>query len=372
MANRTQSKRITLSGFILAASVVFIYTFYRPKIVGKNLDIDIGWKTKIYQENRQEKRIVSKNNEPTQRSKESLLLRRIPQVICIGVKKCGTGALKSFLGKHPKVKLPTEAEPHFFDNNATFEKGVEYYRSLMPLSRKDEITMEKTPKYFVTEWVPERIHKFYASQSIRPKFILTLCNPIDRFYSEFVHVYTGKTYNITRKIKKNPTVAELVHELTENVSSTLNEIVRSNNLSSNHKHVAFTQFIRNNYEASLLTNGFYMFHLSRWLRYFSKDQLLIVNGEEIIKRPWNVIEKIQDFLGVDKIITKKDFFYNNEKGFYCVHSCLGDNKGRTRSLSLEKRSPFPLLTLDDRITLRKFYEPLNDALYKFLHRTFYW
>ena len=53
--------------------------------------------------------------------------RRLPQVIIIGVKKCGTRALLEFLKLHPKVKAPGP-EPHFFDRY--YHLGLNWYRSV--------------------------------------------------------------------------------------------------------------------------------------------------------------------------------------------------------------------------------------------------
>ena len=56
--------------------------------------------------------------------KEKLLFyRRLPRVIAIGAKKCGTGALRFFLSKHSKVKVSYKDEPHFFDNSTIFKNN---------------------------------------------------------------------------------------------------------------------------------------------------------------------------------------------------------------------------------------------------------
>jgi len=51
--------------------------------------------------------------------------RRLPDVIIIGVKKCGTRALLEFLRAHPAVKAPGP-EVHFFDRH--YDKGLDWYR----------------------------------------------------------------------------------------------------------------------------------------------------------------------------------------------------------------------------------------------------
>ena len=52
-------------------------------------------------------------------------VRRLPQAIIIGVKKCGTRALLEYLRIHPDIKAPGP-EPHFFDGN--YHLGLDWYR----------------------------------------------------------------------------------------------------------------------------------------------------------------------------------------------------------------------------------------------------
>ena len=52
-------------------------------------------------------------------------VRRLPQAIIIGVKKCGTRALLEYLRIHPDIRAPGP-EPHFFDRN--YHLGLDWYR----------------------------------------------------------------------------------------------------------------------------------------------------------------------------------------------------------------------------------------------------
>ncbi|XP_023241916.1 heparan sulfate glucosamine 3-O-sulfotransferase 4-like [Centruroides sculpturatus] len=52
-------------------------------------------------------------------------LRKLPQALIIGVKKCGTRALLEFLRLHPDVRAPGP-EIHFFDRY--YRRGMEWYR----------------------------------------------------------------------------------------------------------------------------------------------------------------------------------------------------------------------------------------------------
>lgn len=83
--------------------------------------------------------------------------RRLPEAIIIGVRKCGTRALLAFSGLNPRV-ITAEREVHYFDRN--YKNGPEWYRNQMPYSTSNQITMEKTPGYFINTLAPMRIKAF--------------------------------------------------------------------------------------------------------------------------------------------------------------------------------------------------------------------
>uniref|UniRef100_A0AAY5EG94 Sulfotransferase n=1 Tax=Electrophorus electricus TaxID=8005 RepID=A0AAY5EG94_ELEEL len=96
--------------------------------------------------------------------------KEFPQAIIIGVKKGGTRALLEFLRVHPDVRA-VGAEPHFFDR--FYEKGLEWYRNIMPRTLEGQITMEKTPSYFVTREAPRRVY----AMSRHTKLIVVVRDP---------------------------------------------------------------------------------------------------------------------------------------------------------------------------------------------------
>lgn len=75
--------------------------------------------------------------------------RRIFQALIIGVRKCGTRALLEMLFLHPKIQKAA-GEVHFFDRDDNYNLGLEWYRQKMPYSFADQVTIEKSPSYFVT------------------------------------------------------------------------------------------------------------------------------------------------------------------------------------------------------------------------------
>ena len=78
--------------------------------------------------------------------------KRFPSAIIIGVKKGGTRALLNMLEAHPDI-VSAHREIHYFDYEENFRRGVEFYIDQMPISQPGQITIEKSPHYFVTEYV---------------------------------------------------------------------------------------------------------------------------------------------------------------------------------------------------------------------------
>ncbi|NXP38847.1 HS3S4 sulfotransferase, partial [Leiothrix lutea] len=111
--------------------------------------------------------------------------KRLPQALIIGVKKGGTRALLEAIRAHPDVRA-VGTEPHFFDRN--YEKGLEWYRNVMPKTLEGQITMEKTPSYFVTNEAPRRIHNMAKDT----KLIVVVRNPVTRAISDYTQTLSKK------------------------------------------------------------------------------------------------------------------------------------------------------------------------------------
>ncbi|XP_033887537.2 heparan sulfate glucosamine 3-O-sulfotransferase 4-like [Acipenser ruthenus] len=255
--------------------------------------------------------------------------KKLPHAIIIGVKKGGTRALLEALRVHPDVRA-VGVEPHFFDRN--YEKGFAWYRDLMPSTLEGQITMEKTPSYFVTNEAPRRIH----SMARDTKLIVVVRNPVTRAISDY-----------TQTLSKKPEIPSF--EVLAFKNRTLGLIDAS---------------------WSALRIGIYALHLETWLQYFPLSQMLFVSGERLIIDPAGEMAKVQDFLGLKRIVTDKHFYFNKTKGFPCLKKpedssaprCLGKSKGRTH----------PKIDPDVIHRLRKFYKPFNMMFYQMSGEDFQW
>lgn len=90
------------------------------------------------------------------------------KALVIGVRKCGTRALLEMLYLHPRIQKAA-GEVHFFDRDENYWKGLEWYRQKMPHSFRGQITIEKSPSYFVTPEVSCSI--LFLSVSLQLGFV---------------------------------------------------------------------------------------------------------------------------------------------------------------------------------------------------------
>ncbi|XP_030152613.1 heparan sulfate glucosamine 3-O-sulfotransferase 3A1 [Lynx canadensis] len=255
--------------------------------------------------------------------------KQLPQAIIIGVKKGGTRALLEFLRVHPDVRA-VGAEPHFFDRS--YDKGLAWYRDLMPRTLDGQITMEKTPSYFVTREAPARI----SAMSKDTKLIVVVRDPVTRAISDY-----------TQTLSKRPDIP------------TFESLTFKNRT---------TGLIDTSWSAIRI--GIYAKHLEHWLRHFPIGQMLFVSGERLISDPAGELGRVQDFLGLKRIITDKHFYFNKTKGFPCLKKaegsskphCLGKTKGRTH----------PEIDREVVRLLRDFYRPFNLKFYQMTGQDFGW
>ncbi|XP_055934068.1 heparan sulfate glucosamine 3-O-sulfotransferase 1-like [Argiope bruennichi] len=256
--------------------------------------------------------------------------RRLPQCIIIGARKCGTRALLEFLNLHPMIQKATE-EIHFFDDDEKYALGLDWYRRRMPYSFPGQITVEKSPAYFITPSVPERIRQMNPSV----KLLLIVRDPVTRLISDYAQLASNKA----RKERSLASFEDLV--LTADGSVNLG------------------------YKAVRI--GMYSLFFPRWLRTFPREQIHIVDGDNLIVDPFHEIQKIEDFLGLGHRVMKKNFYYNETKGFFCVRNatadkCLNDSKGRKH----------PNVSSEVIRTLRMFYGPHNQHFFRQAGVTFNW
>jgi hypothetical protein len=194
---------------------------------------------------------------------------RVVDFIIMGTQKGGTSALAINISKHPDIYIdnnpdPTKSEIHFFDIN--WKKGLEWYKRHFNYSKK--MVGEKTPELMYLDYT------FPLIQSINPyvKIILILRNPIERAYSAWKH---AANYGETRSFEDS------INDEIENIKNKLDK--------NKTFFTSITQYLQ---------RGLYYKQIINILKWFSKDNLLILINEEVLKDMTTEYNKVYSFLNL--------------------------------------------------------------------------
>ncbi|KAL6087649.1 hypothetical protein STEG23_017367 [Scotinomys teguina] len=206
------------------------------------------------------------------------------------------------------------------------------FRDLMPRTLEGQITMEKTPSYFVTREAPARI----SAMSKDTKLIVVVRDPVTRAISDY-----------TQTLSKRPDIPSFESLTFRNRSAGLIDT-----------------------SWSAIQIGLYAKHLEPWLRHFPLGQMLFVSGERLVSDPAGELRRVQDFLGLKRIITDKHFYFNQTKGFPCLKKAEGS--GKPHCLGKTKGRAHPAIAREVLRQLRDFYRPFNRKFYQMTGRDFGW
>jgi len=252
----------------------------------------------------------------------------------------------------------------------------------MPPTTERQLTIEKTPSYFVTKVAPDRIRNMsltagYGVDGVR--LIVVVRDPVTRAVSDY-----------TQAAVKRPDLPPFdrlafIDEPTKKVGG---------------ESITTTDRVVNTSWGAIKI-GLYARHFERWLRHFRPDRIHFVHGERLVADPAGELGLVQDFLGLRRVITADWFYFNSTKGFPCLrlppslseqrtvadmtssmatltrssstggHSlvnrtsplrCLGKTKGRTH----------PIIDEAFLQRLRDFYQPFNEKFYSMTGINFGW
>ena len=278
-------------------------------------------------------RLTTWNSDTTEKIVGEDLKKRLPKAIIIGSNKSGTRALLVILKMHPDIKACPD-EVHFFNREENYLLGLEWYRARMPKSTEDQLTIEKSPAYFTTRKVPERVYNM--SKNI--KLLVIVKDPTIRAISEYTQL----------ALKPNSSLPQFEDYVT----------TKQNNV---------------NKERGIVKSGVYIKHLNRWLKFFPLSQIHFVSGEQLIQNPAAEIKLVEKFLNLRPLITEKNFYFNKTKGFPCFIGKIGlHGKKKNGCLKGTKGRKHVLVANDVIKLLQDYYRPFNQALYKAVDRDFHW
>ena len=196
------------------------------------------------------------------------------------------------------------------------------------------MTIEKTPAYFITKKAPMRIWQMNP----RVRLLLIVRDPVTRVLSDYTQILSSRT-------AQNLSFSSFEELVIDPETSDINLSYKAVQISLYHQH------------------------FRRWLVYFPRSHIHIVDGDQLIAHPARELAKVENFLGLPHKLTSDMFYFNTTKGFYCMkrrisheERCLGSSKGRKHP------------DIDKKVLrkLRKFYAPHNEVFFNLTGRTFDW
>ena len=182
----------------------------------------------------------------------------LPNLIIIGAQKCGTSALHYYLAQHPDISMSKPKELDFFIEEKNWGRGLGWYEKHW--RRNTIVRGEASPNYTahpIFPGVPEKIAKVVPEA----KFIFLVRDPIARIVSGYIHNYTfGRENGDFRDV-----VSKYIHR------------------------------------------SLYMYQLDQFLSYFSPEQILILDSDDLKDKRSATLEEVFRFLGVEHGFSSERF-----------------------------------------------------------------
>ena len=228
-------------------------------------------------------------------------LNRMPKVnfIGIGTQKAGTSWLAEAINEHPDIYIHPKKEAHFFNKEKFYFNTFHYERTFK--SKQEKIVGEITPAYISEKKVAQKIFKYNSDI----KLIAILRDPTARCISQYKMEMSRGT------IEDNSGLWD-----------------------------AFQRDLPK--YGPMRERGLYKEQLDRFWKYFKKEQILILQYEDLKRNPITFIKQVFTFLEVDITFTPS-----------CINTNIKHKKDTSENLLINK---------DDIQKVRDYYRNYDSLL----------
>lgn len=304
--------------------------------------------SKLLSLNKRKLKLISRNY--FRMTKDFLIVKVLgktikPNFLIAGVQKSGTSALAYYLNQHPDLKMSYHKEVNYF-SSSKYHNGDNWYSKQFPGSLRKVKYFEATPDYLYSQNFAERLFKY--NKNI--KIILILRDPVKRAYSAW---NMFKEINNYEDNKREAIITNNMNFIEDKKNSEFfSEFIRRENYPDFRSYINMELEIIKS-KPSLVVPGFirygiYYEQIKRLLNFFSLDQILIVENNELKKDRVQTLRKIFNFLEVNNSLDIDDI------------SNIGVRK-------YEKK-----IEENDKNLLKKFYQPYNHRLFELIGKKFDW
>jgi len=243
--------------------------------------------------------------------------------IIIGAMKAGSTTLTDYLRQNDNICMSEPKEPQFFSRNLS-TMTIEEYESLWEYPNKicgeASTCYSRWPKY--TD-IPSQIYQYNPNM----KLVYILRDPIERAYSHYRH-----------------------NVLTDKLS-----------------YKSFQDALDKSEE--IISSSMYMMQIERYLEYFPREQILLVDFDDLIHNNIHVINEIERFLGVKVSLSEEiNDTYANKVGIGAASRTLRDLLDKVRNLKVVNFLVNKAFKPDTRKKIRKKLDSwlLNSSLLKYI------
>jgi len=259
--------------------------------------------------------------------------RGLPDYIIIGAQKGGTTSLQKALAAHPDVCPSLLKEVHYFD--LAYHRGARWYRAHFAReARRNQarkqgralVMGEATPFYLAHPLAAERA----AALVPDARLVVLLRNPVERAHSHYRH-------EVRMGHEDAPVVEALLRELSNGGGEPSTDPL-GDPWAWQHR--------------SYLQRGLYAQQLWAWMRWFPREQFLILRSEDYFANGLGTLDQVCEHLGI-----RPASAVGNPTAYLGHH-----NRG-------DRASPLPLAV---RQRLEAYYAEPNRQLEQLLGRPMGW
>jgi len=173
----------------------------------------------------------------------------------LGAQKCGTSTLYKILREHPGIISCKKKEPHFFSKTIDWRKKLGEYEQLYE-QKNGALYFEASTSYTFYPHNNLKISEDLFEYNPQMKFIYLVRNPIERIVSRYMHAYQRGYTNLSieKEIVKNSSVFDATRYYTQ---------------------------------------------IQPFINRFGRDNVLLIDFDDLIKERKKTIQSVSTFLGVN-------------------------------------------------------------------------
>jgi hypothetical protein len=192
---------------------------------------------------------------------------KLPDFLIVGTMKSGTSSLADYLKTNRQIHIPRR-ELHYFNKDKNYNKGPSWYSTALTVGLNDVneyntvLVGEKTPTYSYQENCVERIYRTIPNA----KLIWIFRDPVKRSFSNYLHSWKKGVEHLTFR----QCVSREQERIKENI---------------------FKGYVE---------RSKYSIQVERYLSLFNISQMHFLLFEDLLRSPFEELNKIADFLGVPR------------------------------------------------------------------------